>query len=79
MRYARAVAKHSTDGLTIGRKAMQMFWAMPCAASVLNSSVTFLMVAPTATSFQPARESACLVSTFCREPQRKRNRSGHAT
>lgn len=28
LRYARAVANHSTDGLMIGRKAMQMFWAM---------------------------------------------------
>lgn len=27
LRYARAVANHSTDGLMIGRKAMQMFWA----------------------------------------------------
>jgi enoyl-CoA hydratase len=28
LRYAHAVANHSTDGLMIGRKAMQMFWAM---------------------------------------------------
>jgi enoyl-CoA hydratase len=28
LRYARAVASHSTDGLMLGRKAMQMFWAM---------------------------------------------------
>jgi enoyl-CoA hydratase len=28
LRYARAVANHSTDGLMIGRKAMQMFWTM---------------------------------------------------
>ena len=28
MRYARAVANHSTDGLMLGRKAMQMFWSM---------------------------------------------------
>jgi enoyl-CoA hydratase len=28
LRYARAVANHSTDGLMLGRKAMQMFWTM---------------------------------------------------
>ena len=28
LRYARAVANHSTDGLMLGRKAMQMFWSM---------------------------------------------------
>ncbi len=28
LRYPRAVANHSTDGLMLGRKAMQMFWAM---------------------------------------------------
>src|SRR6185312_3046488 len=28
LRYARAVASHSTDGLMLGRKAMQMFWSM---------------------------------------------------
>ena len=28
LRYARAVANHSTDGLMIGRKAIQMFWEM---------------------------------------------------
>src|SRR5262249_26342048 len=28
LRYARAVAAHSTDGLMIGRKAIQMFWNM---------------------------------------------------
>lgn len=28
LRYARAVANHSTDGLMLGRKAIQMFWAM---------------------------------------------------
>lgn len=28
LRYARAVANHSTDGLMIGRKAIQMFWTM---------------------------------------------------
>ena len=37
--------------------------------SVLNSSVNFLLVAPTVTSFQPALESDCRVSTFLGEPQ----------
>jgi hypothetical protein len=39
-----------------------------CAASVLNSRVNFLLVAPVVTSFQPALESACWVSTFSGEP-----------
>ena len=28
LRYARAVANHSTDGLMLGRQAMHMFWSM---------------------------------------------------
>jgi len=40
-----------------------------CAASILNSSVNRLLVAPTVTSFQPTLESAYRVSTFSGEPQ----------
>ena len=39
------------------------------AASVLNSKVNLLRVAPTMTSFQPTFESACQISTFPGEPQ----------
>ena len=36
LRYARAVAAHSTDGLMIGRQAMKMFWNMQGLAQWRN-------------------------------------------
>jgi enoyl-CoA hydratase len=77
LRYARAVANHSTDGLMLGRKALQMFWSMlgmaqwNAFAQVAHPLFTNLVWRDDESNFLKERKAADNASTALKEVYRR--------